>query len=214
VGWLVILATIVGFAPPIIWLRRARKITPVRHINNIEPQSAPDNGSSTPRAEVKSDSETVSTEAAEGHPKMPTAKVKPEILHSSHPMSGMVSDGVKRFNRQTTWIFPACVVVVVVVVLLFMFSKYENDSSSLELELSDTVLLTIRNVGTHPIRLLDVTINERDECKPAVGLFGLGHLEPRELKVGDFILLLSPCSIVRATARTDGGSWTYSFTRR
>jgi hypothetical protein len=133
-------------------------------------------------------------------------------------MSDMVVDSVKRVNRQTAdnrnWIFPACVIAVVVVVVFFVLSKYDNDSSSLELQLSNG-LLTIRNVGTRPIRLLDVTVNERNECKPYLGgLLGLGGpFEPKELKVGDWVMLSSSCSIVRTTVRTEAGSSTYSFAR-
>jgi hypothetical protein len=141
---------------------------------------------------------------------------EPERIHGSPAISDVASDDIKAISRRTSdnrnWIFPACVIVAVVILLAF-FLTHNNDAPQLEFESGNSGYFAIKNVDTHPIKLLDVSINEREECKPRVGLFGLKPFESTELKVGDVILLLSPCSIVRTTLTTETGDWTHSFSR-
>ena len=161
------------------------------------------------RIPIASEIDITSTKAAEDDLKIETHEGASETI--SLPPIARSSSSPTNANRKK-WIFAACVIVMII----FFFSIiYSNKGSlELELELSNAGYLTIRNVGTHLTQLLDVDINERNECKPRTGLFGFEPFKPRDLKVGDFVLLMSPCSIVRVTVRTEAGSETYSFSRR
>jgi hypothetical protein len=76
--------------------------------------------------------------------------------------------------------------------------------------------LKLGNVGSKPIKITGVEINQRTDCTVALplGVFTDPNkldFSPRELKVGDEIELVSTCKIVRALVETDQGSETYSF---
>lgn len=78
---------------------------------------------------------------------------------------------------------------------------------------TDGLGLEVLNVGTKPITVSAVTVNDRIDCK--VQRMSLGtdpNPFPAELKVGDKIMLFSTCRIIRAAVGTDQGSNTYSFT--
>lgn len=92
-----------------------------------------------------------------------------------------------------------------------------SSSTSIDLELtrkySDGTVIEIINVGAMPIRITNVTINDRPDCK--VGLYDLlkdSKGVPADLRVGDKLELWSPsCRIIRARVETDQGSRTYTF---
>jgi hypothetical protein len=76
--------------------------------------------------------------------------------------------------------------------------------------------LTLGNVGSRPIKVTGVEINERTDCTVTLplGLFTDPNklaFSPRELKVGDEIEPVSTCKIARAQIETDQGSEIYSF---
>lgn len=106
--------------------------------------------------------------------------------------------------------------IVLGVVLVFKFFGSSN-SSSIELELtrkySDGTVVEIINIGGTPIKITNVTINDRPDCK--VGLFDLlkdSKGVPADLKVGDKLELWSPsCRIIQVNVETDRGSRTYTF---
>jgi hypothetical protein len=104
--------------------------------------------------------------------------------------------------------------IVLGVVITF---KIVSSVSSVDLELtrkySDGTVIEILNVGSNPIKVTNVVINDRPDCK--VALFDLlkdSKGVPADLKVGDKIELWSPgCRIIRANVETDKGSRTYTF---
>lgn len=78
---------------------------------------------------------------------------------------------------------------------------------------SDGLGLLVLNVGTKPITINSMTVNDRADCTVERMSFGTGpNPLPAKLNVGDKIMLLSSCRVIRAFVRTDQGSNTYSFT--
>jgi hypothetical protein len=76
--------------------------------------------------------------------------------------------------------------------------------------------LKLGNVGSKPIKITGIEINQRTDCTVALplGMFtdpNKLEFSSRELKVGDEIELVSACKIVRAHVETDQGSETYSL---
>jgi hypothetical protein len=165
---LVLLTTIIGFVLPIILLRRARKRSRPTY---VEPPLPPTHDGDKRIARTSENG--IDPAAAAPDLIIAPPSSEPERIHDGPATMDVASDEIKGIKRPTrdnrNWIFPAGVIVVVVILLAF-FSAHNNDAPQLTLELGNSVYLTIQNVDTHPIRLLDVSINERDECKPAVGL--------------------------------------------
>jgi len=80
----------------------------------------------------------------------------------------------------------------------------------------DGKVLEITNVGTKPIKLTGLTVNDRPDCKVYRLDAMLGNntpLFPSILKVGDEISIAGSCQVVKATVETDQGSSSYSFRR-
>jgi hypothetical protein len=78
---------------------------------------------------------------------------------------------------------------------------------------SDGLALLVLNVGTKPITIRSMTVNDRADCTVERISYGTGpNPLPAKLKVGDKIMLLSSCRVIRASVQTDQGSNTYSFT--
>jgi hypothetical protein len=76
----------------------------------------------------------------------------------------------------------------------------------------DGKVLEVINVGSKPITLIKIGVNERSDCK--ISRFSLVNDSsplPAELKIGDKLMLISSCRIIRTTFDTDQGSSTYSF---
>jgi hypothetical protein len=102
-------------------------------------------------------------------------------------------------------------VIVPTIVLLLVFVP-DNNESGLKLELSPSGFLVMKNVSTQPIKIMDISFNDRADCKPRVGLLSASPFKsPTDLKVGDFLLLSSTCALVRTTIQTDKRSFTYHF---
>ena len=68
--------------------------------------------------------------------------------------------------------------------------------------------LYITNIAKTPIRILDVTINDRNDCT-AFGVYG--KFQEREFGMGDRTTVVSKCEILNATIKTNKGSATFSF---
>lgn len=91
-------------------------------------------------------------------------------------------------------------------------------SPSLEVRRRDAIIrddrqeLEVLNVGTKPLTITKIAINERDDC--TIHRYPLTNEVrplPAELKVGDRLILYSSCQVIRAAIETDQGSNTYFF---
>jgi hypothetical protein len=82
---------------------------------------------------------------------------------------------------------------------------------------NDGLALIFTNIGSAPINVLQVSINDRAECtvgKP-VGLFVREKVLASEiLQVGDVLTLVSNCRVIRAEIKTDRGTGRFSFNDR
>jgi hypothetical protein len=78
----------------------------------------------------------------------------------------------------------------------------------------DGKVLEMTNVGSKPVKLLRITINDRPDCSVSrLSFVDNSPLFPSVMRIGDQLSLVSSCQIVRATVETDQGSNTYSFNR-
>jgi hypothetical protein len=93
-------------------------------------------------------------------------------------------------------------------------------SPDLKVQIADEILngdnleLQITNAWDKPVTITGIAINNRQDCQ----VFGMAALNgdktplfPRTLKVGDELIVLSSCKVIRAEIQTDKGSDTYSF---
>jgi hypothetical protein len=72
--------------------------------------------------------------------------------------------------------------------------------------------LTITNVGDHPVRILGIEVNEREDCSTSDDILSQKDSTfPIELKVGDTGTWFTKCGIVRTTIKTSDGTATYTF---
>jgi hypothetical protein len=100
--------------------------------------------------------------------------------------------------------------VLLVALALILLSGALEDPLRLELRNGDLIIVT--NVGRKIVDIQSISINERKECGPRVGIFGVGgDFKPTKLDVGDQQIWISMCRVVRVTVRTSEGSTTYSF---
>jgi hypothetical protein len=216
-----LIATATGLVLPTVLLRKSRK----KHRREIAPNSLTPKADST-AALSRVQAAEKRTELADNKPgpltgpayylKIPNPDHGLEKLDHTPDGNAGTRDQTKPVNHNTkdsrNWIFPACALGLLIMGAFLIFAN-KQDSSNLEVELTGAYL-TVRNIGTQPIRLLGVSINDRAECEPHLGLPPLGPFKATDLKVGEFVVLASPCiSIVRTTLRTETGSWTYSFAR-
>ena len=78
----------------------------------------------------------------------------------------------------------------------------------------DGKVLEMTNVGSKPVKLVRITVNDRPDCSVSrLSFVDNSPLFPSLMRVGDELSLVSSCQIVRATVETDQGSNTYSFNR-
>jgi hypothetical protein len=91
---------------------------------------------------------------------------------------------------------------------LILASRQED---TLRLERPSAGMLVVTNVGRKEVDIQDVSINERKDCGPRVGLLAIGEFRPVTLRVGDQAIWVSTCRIVRVTVRTSDGADTYTF---
>lgn len=76
---------------------------------------------------------------------------------------------------------------------------------------SDRNVINILNVGSTQITVANVTINDRPECYVKESPYGFPPQLPKALKVGDGVLIVGRCRIIRATIFTNLGARVYSF---
>lgn len=77
--------------------------------------------------------------------------------------------------------------------------------------------VVVTNVGTRPITIRSITINNRKECAESMKLYANALAIPslpRTIDVGDMTGVLSSCQVIRATIDTDRGSAEYNFDQR
>jgi hypothetical protein len=130
------------------------------------------------------------------------------------------------------WIVGGMTIGLLAIIALVAINS--DDDLGLELQVKSFPLgslLTIKNTGTGPTHILDVSINDREECS----IFPYGQFQDqyskaqihqswvngdvpssrapmaKELRVGDSISLEPPCGVVRVTVTTDRGTETFSF---
>ncbi len=106
-------------------------------------------------------------------------------------------------KRRWRWWQTVLVIIFGGYFILKLISSY--NPVSLDVRLFPDGSVSITNTGDGPIKLLDVLINDRRECRE--------KSEPRELKIGEQAAIFSPCNIVRLSVQTSKGSATYSFNR-
>jgi hypothetical protein len=105
------------------------------------------------------------------------------------------------------------VIIAGSIFLLFVMNLGDVSSSSLNDDISVNFMgafVFVTNVGHEPVTVLDVDINDRQECKPTNAATGKKAGQPYRLKVGDYIAWNGPCPIVRALIKTDHGNATYA----
>jgi len=107
------------------------------------------------------------------------------------------------------------IAAAIVLGAVFAFKIASSSSSSVDLELtlthSSRTIVDVINVGSKPIRITNVTINDRADCLVYRRSLKSENFVPTELQVGDQLSLFSPCRIVRATVETNNGARTYTF---
>lgn len=98
--------------------------------------------------------------------------------------------------------------VLAILVVGFNLVRWAASGASADLAVTDRGILglLIKNVGDGPVEIQDVLFNDRVECtKPQPAMV---------LKVGSITAWPSDCiSKVRATIKTDQGTFTYTFGR-
>lgn len=85
----------------------------------------------------------------------------------------------------------------------------------------DGRLMQVVNVGTNSVTIIKATVNDRADCSVRrtswLYIPGTGDdpkpFQPIDLNVGDTVLLVSSCQVVRATLNTNRGSNSSSFGR-
>lgn len=87
--------------------------------------------------------------------------------------------------------------------ILKLISSYNPVSLDVRLFADGSVSMT--NTGDGPIKIIDVLVNERRECRQKQA--------PDELKIGEQAFVLSLCNIVRLSVQTSKGTATYTFNR-
>lgn len=108
--------------------------------------------------------------------------------------------------------------------LLFLFVRHAiNSTPNIELEVqrtdstfrNDGQAIQIVNIGTKPLTVTKVIVNDRPDCPTtsAAEMLGQKPTNGYSLNIGDKLFLRSTCQVVRATIETDQGSATYSFNR-
>jgi hypothetical protein len=124
--------------------------------------------------------------------------------------------GWTRVLRQP-WIYMAFAALAALALLL-MFDdspsnlKVVSYPGRVNFPLTLSPRLTTPNVGNHPVKILGIEVNEREDCSTSDNLLSQeGSKFPVELKVGDTGTWFTPCGIVRTTVKTSDGTATYSF---
>ena len=124
-------------------------------------------------------------------------------------------------KRNWRWLKIAAPILVGTLLLLRLLgSSHSPDLELVRRDLFDAAhdgrVLEITNVGTKPIKLIGLTVNDRPDCNVYRLDAILGNskpLFPSTLNIGDEVSITGPCQIIKATVETDQGSNSYSFRR-
>ena len=116
-------------------------------------------------------------------------------------------------KRKWGWLKTSLAVIATVVFAFKILNSLAVSASPIQLEVRRTGaytdaagnVLKVLNVGSKPITITNVTINERQECRQNQ------KFKSVTLKVGDEQFFAGSCYIVRATIETTDGSESYSF---
>ena len=106
-------------------------------------------------------------------------------------------------KRRWRWWQTVLVIIFGGYFILKLISSYNPVSLDVRLFPDGSVSMT--NTGDGPIKIIDVLVNERRECRQ--------KRQPEELKIGEQAFVLSFCNIVRLNVETSKGSATYTFNR-
>ena len=68
---------------------------------------------------------------------------------------------------------------------------------------NDGRAVEITNVGTKPVTITKIVVNERDDCMKTT--------KSETLAIGEKTIYFSLCNIIRASVETDSGTASYSF---
>ena len=121
-------------------------------------------------------------------------------------------------NKKSKWRWLK--IIVGIGAALFLAINLLGIANSPKLELTrqgavfanDGMAVEVTNVGSGPVRIDAMTINDRTDCKAGPLTFGKGGGNfPVELKVGDKQMFIASCRVIRVSVETDQGSNAYSF---
>lgn len=121
------------------------------------------------------------------------------------------------------WLLKGLVWLVLAIAGIVVVAAILDDDKSSQLEVSikpDLFLgavptLVVKNVGRETITILDATINNRPECKPALSHQSTRNTAaPFALKVGESASDIPKCEVVRAKIKTNKGTFEYTFRER
>lgn len=123
----------------------------------------------------------------------------------------MPAPGAIKTKRKWGWLKITLAIVLGAIFILKILGSYRP----IQLEVRRTGVINaaagdtlgVLNVGSKPITITNVTINERDDCRKNQ------KSESVTLKVGEEQFFYGTCLIVRATVETTDGSASYSFSR-
>ena len=92
-------------------------------------------------------------------------------------------------------------------------NNFEVERDDILRSFRDGQIVNVTNVGTKTIRLTGNTVNDRVDCMAMDGNqpANVKTFQPRDLRVGDRIQIVSRCRVIRITLETDDGSYSYSF---
>lgn len=132
-------------------------------------------------------------------------------------------DTIKPQRRGTWWLVSILVTGIAGLVFLLngAFSRLDLEVRRNLFTRTDGLIIEVINVGTKPIRLLNISINDRSDCSAKTPMQMHDQLfapesrnvafAARTLNVGDRASYNSNCLIVRAKIQTDRGSAMFSF---
>jgi hypothetical protein len=104
------------------------------------------------------------------------------------------------------------IVGVIVAAIVAISVIVSNNGPKLKVQ-TQAGLLSIQNIGSNPIIIRHLSVNDRSDCKGErshLDLFAPPGETPT-LKVGDAAAWIVYCAIVRLTVETDRGTATYTF---
>jgi hypothetical protein len=125
-------------------------------------------------------------------------------------------------EKKFFWVLGAVGAAIALLVLAYAIGT----DVELDVRVTSGNFINITNVGSTPLTIRKISINERRECLAGSFMEQLARMEghsefrdknnslPRKLQVGDDMQVGSDCTVVRITFDTDLGSATYTFDQR